>query len=138
MNLNGLVYTSSDYKLAVSCNGVTVPIATLESFDYAAKKESEYVHVIGSDEPVALKTNTSTYPGKLTLQAGELEILLKALGFMYATQITNATISIVSFDGNVSKILKSVVFDSHDGSVKAKDKHSLITINFNSLSTVGM
>jgi hypothetical protein len=137
-NLNRLIYTSSDYKLALSCNGVTVPLSTLESFDYGAKKETEYIHVIGDDEPVGLKTNTSTYPGKLSLQAGELELLLKALGFMYATQITNATVSIVSFDGNVSKILKSVVFDSHDGSVKAKDKHSLITLNFNSLSTVGM
>ncbi len=139
LNLNGIIYTSSDYKMAISCNGGTpVPISSLESFDYGAKKESEYIHAVGTDEPIGLKTNTSTYPGKITMQAGELEILLKANGAVVATQLNNATVSIVSFDGNISKILKSVVFTSHDGAVKAKDKQSLITLSIESIGFVGI
>jgi hypothetical protein len=138
LNLNGLIYTAADYKVAISNNGVTVPIQTLESFDYSSKSESEYIHVVGDKEPRGLKTNASTYPGKLTLQAGELGLILKAMGYIVATQITDATISIVSFDGNISFIFKSCVFTAHDGSVKAKDKHSLITINFESIGAVGI
>ena len=138
MNLNKLIYTSSDYKIALSYNGVTVPLNIVESFDYGGKKESEYIHAVGTDEPVGLKTNTSTYPGKLSMEAGEVEIFLKAAGLALMTQITNATISVVTFDGNLAMIYKSVVFTSHDGSFKAKDKRSLITLSWESIGPVGI
>jgi hypothetical protein len=138
MNLNSLIFTSSDYKIAVSCNGVTAPLSIVESFDYGAKKESEYIHVIGTDEPQGLKTNTSTYPGKITIEAGELELFLAALGYVFATQITSATISIVTYKGDLLKIFKNCVFTSHDGSVKAKDKRSLITLSFESTGAAGI
>jgi len=144
MNLNGLVYTSTDYKLALSASGpsgttFTVPLNTVGDFDYGAKKEVEYVHVVGSDEPVALKSNTSTYPGKLTIEAGEIEALLAAVGAVFTTQLTNATISIVAIN-NVGffKIFKSCVFSEHGGTVKAKDKHTLITLSFDSLGAAGI
>lgn len=142
MNLNGLIYTSSDYKIALSATGpagqIKVPLTIVESFDYGAKKEVEYVHIVGSDEPAGLKTNTSTYPGKITMEAGELDKLLAAVGAVFTTQLTDATISIVTFDGLLVKIFKSCVFSSHDGSVKAKDKRSLITLSFDSLGAAGI
>lgn len=143
MNLNRLIYTSSDYKLVLSAANaagvnVTVPLNIVESFDYGSKKESEYIHVIGTDEPQGLKTNTSTYPGKISIEAGEMEIFLAALGFVFATQVKDATISIVTFDGVLLKIFKSCVFTSHDGSVKAKDKRSLLTLSFESIGAAGL
>ena len=138
MNLNSLIFTAADYKLAVSVNGVTAPLSIVESFDYGAKKEHEYIHIIGSEEPVGLKTNTSTYPGKITMEAGELEAFLITLGYVFATQIKDATISIVTFTGVLVKVYKACVFTSHDGSVKAKDKRSLITLPFESIGAVGI
>lgn len=142
-NLNGLIYTSSDYKMALSAVGPTgltvkVPLTTVESFDYGSKVEGEYIHVVGDKEPIGHKTNTSTYPGKLTLQAGELEIILKAIGAVMATQISNATITIIALNGAFAKIAKNVDIMSHDGSVKAKDKQSLITLNYEGLGFVGI
>jgi hypothetical protein len=138
MDFNKLIFTSSDYKMVVSVNGVTVPITILESFDYGAKKESEYIHRIGSDEPAGLKTNASTYPGKISMEAGELEIFLAKLGYVFVTQITGATISIVTPYGDLVKVFKGCVFESHDGTVKAKDKRSLITMDFKAVSVEGI
>lgn len=122
----------------MSVNGITVPLNIVESIDYSAKKESEYIHVIGTDEPQGLKTNTSTYPGKITIEAGELELFLLSLGYVFAHQITGATISVVTFKGDLLKIFKNCVFTSHDGAVKAKDKRSLITLTFESMGAAGI
>ena len=138
MNLNSLIFTSSDYKLVVSCNGIPAPLSTVESFDYSRKVEHEYIHVIGSDEPQGLKTNTATYPGKITIEAGELEVFLAALGYVFASQIKDATISIVTFAGDLVKVFKNCVFVDHSGTVKAKDKRSLITLSFESIGAVGI
>ncbi len=142
MNLNGLVFTSSDYKITLSATGPNgrfpIILNIVESFDYSAKKESEYIHVIGTDEPQALKTNTSTYPGKITIEAGELELFLIACGAVFITQLYDATISIVTLKGDLVKIFKSCVFTDHSGAVKAKDKRSLISINFESLGAAGI
>ena len=144
LNLNAITYTSSDYKIVMSARGgllmprITVPLLTVDNIDHGAKKEHEYQHAIGSDEPFALKTNASTYPGKLTLQAGELIAYLASMGLTMATQITNATISIVSFDGLYAFIYKGVVITSDDKSIKAKDKHSLVTLSFEAIGVVGV
>ncbi len=136
--MNALIFTAADYKIALSVNGVTVPLTVVESFDYGAKKEHEYIHIVGSEEPVGLKTNTSTYPGKIQMEAGELEQLLLTLGYVFATQIKDATVSIVTFAGDLVKVFKSCVITSHDGSVKAKDKRSLITMSFESIGISGL
>ena len=142
LNLNPLVYTSSDYKIVISAKNdagqtITAPVMIVEDLGYGAKKEVEYVHAIGSDEPRALKTNTSTYPGKLSIEAGELEILLIALGLVFATQIQSFTIAIIA-GPTLVKSFKNCVFDSHDATIKAKDKRSLISLNFNALGVQGI
>ena len=124
--------------MVISVNGVTVPITILESFDYGAKKESEYIHRIGSDEPAGLKTNASTYPGKISMEAGELEIFLATLGYVFVTQITGAVIAIATPEGDLCKVFKGCIFESHDGSVKAKDKRSIVTFDFKATSVEGI
>ena len=138
MNYNKLIFTSSDYKLAVSAGGITVPLSIVESFDYGAKKESEYIHRIGSDEPAGLKSNASTYPGKISMEVGELEIFLKLLGFIFITQVTDATVSIVTPFGDIVKIFNGCIFESDDRSVKAKDKRSLVSFDFKAVSVDGI
>ena len=142
LNLNPLVYTSSDYKITISAKNdsgktVTVPLFIVEDIGYGAKKELEYIHGVGSDEPRALKSNTSTYPGKLTIEAGELENLLIGLGLVFATQIQSFTIAIIG-GVNLIKVFKECKFDSHDGTIKAKDKRSLISMNFMALGVAGL
>jgi hypothetical protein len=142
LNLNPLVYTSSDYKIVLSAKNslgmtITAPLFIVEDLGYGAKKEVEYIHAIGDDEPRALKTNTSTYPGKLTIEAGELENFLLGLGIVFATQIQSFNIAIIA-GANLVKAFKNCVFDSHDATIKAKDKRSLISLNFNALGVNGI
>lgn len=137
LNLNGLIYTSADYRITLTANGIPVPLNTVESFDYGRDVESEYIHSIGTEEPIGLKTNTATYPGKLSLQAGELELFLAAQGLVFASQITDAVIAIIG-GTTLVKVFKGVVIKSHKGSVKVKDKQSLITLDFESIGVAGI
>jgi len=130
LNLSNLVFTSADYKLSLAIPGAPpVPLNTVESFDYSRKVEGEAVHAIGAIEPIAVKTNTAMYEGKISIQAGELNVFLLANGLLFASQIINATIAII---GGTELVLayKGVAITTHDGSIKVKDKQSLITLNF--------
>ena len=139
MNLNSLVFTSSDYKLTLTVTNsksftTTTIVGTLEEVKYTAKQETEALHVIGTSEAVALKGNAITYDGNLQMQAGELEQILKLAGISFITHATNATISLVALNGAFSRVFKDVIFDSHEGGTKAKDKDSKVTLNWKALS----
>ena len=138
-NLNSVIYTSSDYKIVISVSGITVPLSTVESFDHSASKEAEAIYACGTDEPIGIKSNKSSYKGKLTIQKGELEALLLALGYAAATQIRNATIAITAFNGiSFAKIYRSCVITGDDNSVKAGDKQSLVNLPFESIGISGI
>ena len=55
LNLNALIYTSADYRITLTANGIPVPLNTVESFDYGRDVESEYIHTIGTEEPIGLE-----------------------------------------------------------------------------------
>jgi hypothetical protein len=46
--------------------------------------------------------------------------------------IENGTISVITKDGKVKKVYENIVCTSYDGSVKSKDKRSIVTFNFES------
>ena len=139
LNLNRLVFTSSDYKLGVSFGLLTLPALTVEEVTFTAKKEADYTYIIGSEEPVDIKTNNASYEGTLVMQAGELETILALNGFAFATQALNGMISIVAFNGlSMAKVFKKVAFLSHAGGTKAKNKDSKVTINWKSVSAIGV
>ena len=73
----------------------------------------------------------------MTLQAGEAELILASLGAVFFTQLSNCVISAVSFDGVFVKIFKNCVFAGHAGSIKAKDKQTLINIDYSFIGAVG-
>ena len=102
---------------------------TVESFDYSRKEEAEVFHAIGSKEPIGIKKNTATYDGKLSIQAGELDLFLTGLGLLFASQIEGATIAIIG-GATLIKVFKNVALFTHEGAVKVKDKQSLINISF--------
>ena len=129
VNLGAFIYTSADYKITLSAGGVTVPLNTVESFDYSRKEEAEVFHAIGNKEPIGIKKNTATYDGKLSIQAGELDLFLTGLGLLFASQIEGATIAIIG-GATLIKVFKNVALFTHEGAVKVKDKQSLINISF--------
>src|ERR1017187_6148695 len=103
MNNNALVYTSSDYNIALSISGNKSVLATCEEMKYGAKIESEFFHFIGDDEPGALKSNAASYEGNLTLQAGELEKILTKAGVLFLTQVKDNVISLTALNGSFSR-----------------------------------
>lgn len=133
-NQNAVVYTSSDYSITLNVGGSKNILATCEEVKYGSKIESDFLHAVGSDYPVALKSNAITYEGNLTLQAGELEAILKAKGVLFLTEVKDNVIVISALNGNFIRTFNSVIFDSHEGGTKAKDKDSKITINWKGLS----
>ena len=143
INLNGLVFTSSDYKLGLSLGLITIPVLTLEEVKYTITGDLDYTYIIGSTEPVSVKTNNSSYKGTLIMQSGELEALLALNGFVFVTQVINGTISIVALANNergspLVKVFRNVVFTEHSGGTKAKDKDSKVTLNWASTNAVGI
>jgi hypothetical protein len=139
LNLNKLVFTSTDYKLAVSFGVVSIPIFTLEEVSFQAKGEADTTYIVGSNQPVEQKINNCSYEGSLTMQAGELETALALNGFAFATQVSNGVISIVAFNGlAMAKIFRKVVFTSHSGGTKAKNKDSKVTLNWKAVSAAGV
>ena len=137
-NLNSLVFTSSDYNMSLTIKGdsntTVTGVATLEEVKYNAKTESEFLHVVGTKQPVALKTEGYTYEGNFSLQAGELEQALKDAGNLFLTETIDGVIAITALNGSFSRTFNSVIFDDHAGGTKAKDKDSKVTINWKALS----
>ena len=139
LNLNRLVFTSSDYKLALSFGVVSLPVFTLEEVTYQVKKEAEYTYIVGSEEPTEIKTNNASYEGTVIMQAGELETVLALNGFAFATQVLNGTISIIAFNGlALAKVFRNVAFITHEGGTKAKSKDSKVTLNWKAVSAIGV
>lgn len=139
LNLNNLIYTSTDYKIALSIpGGVTAPLNSVESYGYEAKVEDETIYAIGQDEPIGEKQNAAQYSGKLSLQAGELQALLAASGLVLGTQIKGATLSIVTFAGDLLHVWKSVNVISQSGDVKAKDKQTLVNLTWKAVGVAGI
>lgn len=133
-NQNAVIYTAADYKISWTVSGTNYALSIVESVDWGSKLESEYIHAVGSKEPQGLKTNTYTYPGKLQIEAGELEKILKEKSIIDASHIEESTISIIALDGAMIRTFESVVCESHDATTKAKDKRSLVSIDFKALS----
>jgi hypothetical protein len=64
-------------------------------------------------------------------------LFLAAQGLVFASQIENAVIAIIA-GTTLVKVFKGVVIKSHKGSVKIKDKQSLITLDFEAIGVTGI
>jgi hypothetical protein len=155
MGSNSKIYTASDYKIQLSYKPIvgnsgdikSDPLdartagAIIESLDYNVKLESENVYSIGSKYPQGLKTNGYAYSGKISLEAGEVEKFCVAAGISDMTGInidgigsTCVLTVIARSDSALVKVFNDVVITSQDLSIKAKDKRTVVSFNWEALS----
>jgi hypothetical protein len=142
--LNRLIYKASDFKIFISSGGAlglpgkTLPLLTVETFDYDVKKEDEVIYAIGDTEPIGIKTNSTDYSGKFSVQAGELQAFLLANGFSNATELDGGVLGISSFDGLFGRFFMNLSITSEGFSVKAKDKQSLVNLDWKAQKMMGV
>lgn len=133
-NYNTLIYTAADYKLLLLDGGTPLPLLTLSAFDASVKTEDETIFAIGEVEPIGEKSNGTQYTGKLEIQAGELYAYMKIKGYANPTEIRNANLALTSLDGLINFVYSGVNIISGDFSIKAKDKQSMISMNWKAVS----
>lgn len=137
MNFNPIIYTSADYIIALSIKGIPYPLSLVQEVSFGAKKNAEYQYIIGSTEPEEIIDSNSSYPGRIQMEAGELELLLIANLYSSPTQIRDATLTIISKAGALVKQFFSLCIIGYDGGTKAGDKRSLVTLTYESLGITG-
>lgn len=125
-----IVYPASEYLMWWSINGSGRPLISAEEISTDIKVESEPIPVIGSTNPIAVVSNGTDYSGKIMLQNGELELILKTYGYNNATQIQNSILTIASKDGLIKRTLIGVNIISEGTGIKAKSKQTLIDLSF--------
>ena len=130
-NYSKFYYSAAEYKIFLSvANGTTAPLLTISDFEDNEKVESEPQHVVGEIDPVAIKVNGRTFTGKLSISAGEAEVLLQLNGLSKYTDIQNANIIVSSFDGIIIKRIIGVFVTSKSMPIKAKDKATIIAMDY--------
>lgn len=139
-NLNGLIINSKDYKIVIiiptAQGSLTFPLLTVNGLDWNDASENEEIYAMGSEEPIGNKSNANSYKGKITLQVGELNAILALSGFNSAIRVRGATLGITAITGGYAKVYKNVNFNTDNSSSKAKDKESLVSIDWSSIGLV--
>ena len=138
-NLNQLVLTASDYKVLIIIptglgTSLTFPMLTADMIEWTNASENEDIYAIGIEDPVGNKSNANKYSGKFSLQNGELSAMLQLCGMKTAIQIRNATLAITAIIGGYSKVYSGLNVNSEGNSVKAKDKQSIVSLDWNAIS----
>ena len=129
-NLNSIILTAAEYKTALSVPGSGVFILkTAESISWNHAVENELIYAVGDTNAIGNKQNATKYSGKLTMQAGEMELILLATGLQSAIQIPNATLSIIATGSTLNKTYTGICINTEDVSIKAKDKQSMVSLD---------
>lgn len=131
---SSLIYTAAEYKLVWLINGTAYPLKTITDFGTSAKVEDESIYAIGAEDPIAEKVTGTQYTGKLSLQAGELDAILRSQTLSAATQIRGSQLGITAISGTFARIYGTVNITTEDLDVRAKDKQSIISLGWKALS----
>lgn len=132
------VIAGSDYKLILQIGSLVYPIMTAESIGWSIERESETIHAIGQEEPIANKRNNAKYSGSLVLQVGEMETILRAALLPECSSISGAVLAITSLStANFAGLVRTfsginVLSESLD--IKNKDKQTLINLKWEALT----
>jgi hypothetical protein len=137
---DSLVITAAEYKcVMILPNNVSVILTTLQGIDMNGKRESEPIHAIGQQDPIAQKRNNASYSGKLDIQLGEWTKVLTLAGIIEGTQIENATLAITSVNPNgIQRVYNGLNIDGEGISIKAKDKQTVVSLDWNALNVSGI
>lgn len=135
-NLNQLIINSAICSIWITIPTALVPsgqpfqLLTVQSFDFNDTASGELIYAIGYKDPIGNQSNENKYDGKLTMQLGELNALLQICGFSSSIQINNAYLSVAALTGGFKKSYQSVNINSDSSSIKAKDKETLVSLDF--------
>lgn len=136
-NLNKLILTAADYKVLLNIPGRgAYPLLTLETISQNIAREQETIYAIGDEDPIGEKRNGNKFSGKLTLQVGEMSAILMLAGLVESTQIVNATLAITAIQGGFARVYSGLNINTETIDVKAKDKQSMVNLDWNALKVV--
>lgn len=138
-NLNQLIINSATCSIIIiiptAVSPLTFPLLTVQTFDFNDAASGELIYAIGQRDPIGNQSNENKYDGKITLQLGEMNAILQLCGFSSAIQISGATIAVAALIGGFKKAYLSVNCNSDSSSIKAKDKETLVTLDWMAIST---
>lgn len=135
-NLNQLIINSATCSIyiiiptALRPTGQPFPLLTVQTFDFNDSASGELIYAIGQRDPIGNQSNENKYEGKITIQLGEINAILQLCGFSSSIQIANATISVAALTGGFAKSYVSVNCNSDSSSIKAKDKETLVSLDW--------
>lgn len=136
-NLNQLIINSATCSI-----WITIPtlqgllpfqLLTVQNFDFNDTASGELIYAIGNRDPIGNQSNENKYDGKLTIQLGEINAILLICGFTSSIQINNAQIAVAALTGGFQKSYQSININSDSSSIKAKDKETLVSLDFLSI-----
>lgn len=134
-DLNKLILTAADYKIFLGIlAGAIYPLLTVESINMSISVEEEVIWVVGEEDAQGNKQNGRKATGKISMQVGELSAILAIEGLADATRINGATIAATAIKGGFARTFKSVNINMENIDIKAKDKQSLVSMDFTALS----
>lgn len=137
-NYGQLVLTGADYIIMIDVPNALgafnhKQILTAQEMEYDIAVEDESVHAISTILPIAEKSNAKTFKGTLILEAGELNALLQEVGLNDASQLQGCTLAITAIVGAFARVFTGVNFNGEKLGIKAKDKHTPITLPWKGL-----
>ena len=134
IQVNQLIITSADYKIILIADGVAFPLLTVEGFSFNHAAENEDIYAVGQEDPIGNKTNAVKRSGKLSMQNGEMAVVLQTLGYAESIKLRGCTIAVASKTGVFTKSWGGVNINSEAVDIKAKDKQSLISMDWSALT----
>lgn len=135
-NLNQLIINSATCSIWISIptaanpTGQSFQLLTVETFDFNDEASGELIYSIGQRDPIGNQSNENSYKGKISLQLGELNAILQTCGLASSIQINGAQISVASLTGGFRKSYQSANCNSDSSSIKAKDKQTLVNLDW--------
>lgn len=129
-----LIYTSAQYAITVVVNSVPFQIVTGQVLDNSHNVETETIWAVGQAQPIGIKTNAESYKGKLEVQLGEWNAILQLAGYTSAIQMNGVIIAVTAYVGAFNMTVSGCVFSSQAINIKAKDKMTVASMDFEGLS----
>ncbi len=134
MNLNDLIINSATCSIMITIptaiGDKTLPLLTVQNFDFNDASSGELIYAIGSRRPIGNQSNEDKFDLKITLQLGEINAILQICGFQSAIEINGASIAVAALTGGFAKSYTNVNCNSDSSSIKAKDKETLVNTDW--------
>lgn len=134
-NLNSLILTGSDYKVAMNVTGINVfMLQTVEEISWNDSAENELIYAVGNEYAIGNKQNSYKFSGKLSMQNGEMHNILQQIGLPSAVLLPNVILSVISLAGGPATTYTGMCINTAAVSIKRKDKESIISLDWTAIN----